>query len=141
MSTKVILTRGIPGSGKSTWAKAWVKQSPSTRGRVNRDDIRMTMFGVPHGVDEKTVTRVQNAMIRALIAAGKDVVVDNTNLNPIYANRLASFVTSLGAQVEYREFEIDVETAILRDAQRADPVGAEVVRSFYQTYRASTDGQ
>ena len=37
---KIILTRGIPGSGKSTWAKAWVAESPETRIRLNWDDMR-----------------------------------------------------------------------------------------------------
>lgn len=37
---KIILTRGIPGSGKSTWAKTWVAESPETRIRLNWDDMR-----------------------------------------------------------------------------------------------------
>ena len=37
---KLILTRGIPASGKSTWAKAWVQEDPQRRVRVNRDDLR-----------------------------------------------------------------------------------------------------
>ena len=36
---KLILTRGIQGSGKSTWAKAWVKEDPLNRIRFNNDDI------------------------------------------------------------------------------------------------------
>lgn len=40
---KIILTRGIPGSGKSTWARAWVEESPETRIRINYDDLRNMM--------------------------------------------------------------------------------------------------
>ena len=36
---KVILCRGIQGSGKTTWAKQYCKEHPNTI-RVNRDDIR-----------------------------------------------------------------------------------------------------
>lgn len=42
---KVIICRGIQGSGKSTWAKQWVKEDPNHRIRINQDDFR-NMFGV-----------------------------------------------------------------------------------------------
>ncbi|WP_168442844.1 AAA family ATPase [Microbacterium sp. PF5] len=131
---EAILTRGIPGSGKSTWARSWVAERPDERGRVNRDDIRMAVFGRPHGVDERVVTRVQNATIRALIEAGKDIVVDNTNLNPVYNEKLINFVRSLGANVRIRDFEVDVDEAIRRDSERPNPVGAGVIRGFHRTY-------
>lgn len=31
MKNKIILTRGIPGSGKSTWAKKWAKEDSEYR--------------------------------------------------------------------------------------------------------------
>ena len=36
---KLILCRGIQGSGKTTWAKQYCKEHPNSI-RVNRDDIR-----------------------------------------------------------------------------------------------------
>ena len=36
---KIILTQGIQGSGKTTWAKAWVAEDPEHRIRINNDDI------------------------------------------------------------------------------------------------------
>ena len=41
---KIILTRGIQGSGKSTWAKQWAEEDPEHRIRFNWDDMR-NMFG------------------------------------------------------------------------------------------------
>lgn len=133
MST-AILTRGIPGSGKSTWAKAWVGEDPKRRGRVNRDDIRMSMFGLPSGVDEQLVSRVQYSMIRAIVDSGRDVVIDNTNLNPAHAGRLVASLERLGVSVEFRDFDVPVDVAIARDAQRSVPVGAAVIRSFHDKY-------
>lgn len=48
-------TRGLPGSGKTTWAKEQGQL------RANRDDIRLTLFGGRTGerLDEEMVTRVQ----------------------------------------------------------------------------------
>ena len=37
---KIILCRGIQGSGKSTWAKQWALEDPEHRVRFNNDDIR-----------------------------------------------------------------------------------------------------
>lgn len=44
-TNKIILCRGIQGSGKSTWAKQWVAEDPNHRVRFNNDDIR-NMLGV-----------------------------------------------------------------------------------------------
>lgn len=38
--SKLILCRGIQGSGKTTWAKQWVLEDPEHRVRFNNDDIR-----------------------------------------------------------------------------------------------------
>mgnify|MGYP003455142708 FL=1 len=37
---KLILTRGIQGSGKTTWARQWVAEDPDSRVRINNDDLR-----------------------------------------------------------------------------------------------------
>ncbi len=37
---KIILCRGIQGSGKTTWAKQWALEDPEHRVRFNNDDIR-----------------------------------------------------------------------------------------------------
>lgn len=43
---KVIICRGIQGSGKSTWAKQWVKEDPNHRIRINQDDFRKYVWGI-----------------------------------------------------------------------------------------------
>ena len=47
--SKIILCRGIQGSGKTTWAKQWVLEDPEHRVRFNNDDIR-NMLGKEHVV-------------------------------------------------------------------------------------------
>lgn len=34
---KIILCRGIQGSGKTTWAKQWVLEKPTERVRINKE--------------------------------------------------------------------------------------------------------
>ena len=37
---QLIITKGLPASGKSTWARQKVKESNGTLKRINKDDIR-----------------------------------------------------------------------------------------------------
>jgi predicted kinase len=80
-SGNLIITVGLPGSGKTTWALDQI-ESGQADVRVNRDDLRMAMFGkyVLIGRQEKEVSRVQNAAVELLLARGKTVIVDDTNL-------------------------------------------------------------
>ena len=48
---KLIICRGIQGSGKSTWARQWVNEDPEYRIRINNDDIR-NMLG-PYWVPKR----------------------------------------------------------------------------------------
>ena len=38
--SKIILCRGIQGSGKSTYSKKWAEEEPEKRLRYNNDDVR-----------------------------------------------------------------------------------------------------
>lgn len=79
--SKLIITRGLPASGKSTQAKQWVLEDPEHRVRINQDDIRLMLgkYWVPKR--EPLVQHIQEeALIEALLK-GYDIVIDNTNLN------------------------------------------------------------
>lgn len=125
----ITLTRGIPASGKTTWAKAWVAESPERRLRVNRDDLRRMLHGTSHGLtwaQEENITTVQQAIVREAVAAGRDVVVDDMNLRARYVKEWFKF----SPDVEFQDFPIDVELAIARDAEREHSVGADVIRNI-----------
>jgi predicted kinase len=130
---ELILTRGIPASKKTTWAKAWVAESPETRVRVNRDDLRQMLHGVGHGLtyaQEQSITGVQQSIVRGALAAGRDVVVDDTNLRAKFAREWFAFSDN----VRFVDFPTDLASAIERDAARDKPVGEDVVRSFWERY-------
>lgn len=119
MSTLTI-TRGLPGCGKSTWARtkrAW---------RVNRDDLRtMVLSGPwPHGdrYVEDLLTVAQHAMIGALLRADVDAVCDDTNLSDRVVNALCGIAWAAGAQIAIHDMrDVPVEECIRRDALRPAP--------------------
>ena len=130
---KLKLTRGVPASGKTTWAKAWVAEDPERRARFNRDDYRAMMFdsdGVLTYAQEKAVSAAQQAAVKAALNAGLDVVVDDTNLR-------AKFVRmwyGLASEIEFVDFPIDIDEAYERDAARERSVGPAVLKSFFERF-------
>jgi predicted kinase len=129
------LTRGIPASGKSTWAREWVAEDPEHRVRVNRDDTRL-FLGLKHGQNEPWVTQIQQAVVSSALRMDKDVVVDDTNLNAKFAKVWLKIADELEAEVEWHdEFLLTpLATCLQRDADREASVGSAVIMDFYQRY-------
>lgn len=145
---KIILTRGIPGSGKSTWAKAWVAESPETRIRLNWDDMR-NMLG-PYWVPSRE--NINKTMLWCAVNTAAycdkpyDIVIDNMNLNPkgwkeveewIETYNASSHATSMNVQyvLEFKDFFTPVEECIRRDAMRTNPIGEKTIKDIWRKYR------
>jgi predicted kinase len=130
------ITRGLPGSGKTTWARG-------QRGhvRVNRDDLRRMMHGGPllMGWSETQVTLAQHAQVAALLRAGVNVICDDTNLRRETVRDLRRLGRECGAEVVIRDFtEVPLEVCIARDATRPpdERVGEETIRGMHRRYLA-----
>lgn len=123
---KMIITRGLPGSGKTTKAQAWVAEDPVNRVRVNRDDTRAMLHnGVYVQRDEltrgteDTVIKMRDALISAALQAGRDVICDDTNLPQRVACDLKRIADKHGAEFEVWDLtDVDMGTCIIRDAER-----------------------
>ena len=140
MST-LLICRGLPASGKTTWARKWVAEDPANRVRVNRDSLRWALFQSYHdGVDESVVTVAQHAAIKAALDSGKDVVSDDTNLSK-FVKDLVKIASENGHYVEWHDqfLDVDVRTCIDRDRNtlreiEGKSVGSDVIMSFYNRY-------
>lgn len=131
---KVIITRGLPASGKTTKAKAWVAEDPLHRTRVNRDDLRqMVHNGFLDGQNtEKTITRMRDALITTALKLGLDVINDDTNLPNRTVRDLRAIAQRNGAEFEVWDMtDVPIEVCIERDAQREKTVGEAVIRKMY----------
>lgn len=134
---KLIICRGIQGSGKSTWAKQWCHEDPENRIRFNNDDVRNMLgdYWVPNR--EKVVTATYNTVLAYSMEKGYNIVVDNMNLNPKTCAELEKMVKDFNEnytydwkyEVEYKDFFIPVDECIRRDAMRPNPIGEKVIKA------------
>lgn len=135
---RLVITVGLPGSGKTTLARAWVAASPATRKRVNRDDLTHMLIG-GWCFDEEhqaALSALQVAAVRTLLHRGYAVVCDDTNLRPRYRQPLEALAREFGVPFEVWDLTgIPLGECIARDVQRArlggHHVGEDVIRAMH----------
>jgi predicted kinase len=127
-------TVGLPASGKSTKAREMVKNNPRLV-RVNRDDLRLMLHeGRFSNGNEKAVTLMQHAMIRAALEDGRDVIVDDTNFNPRTVTKLEQIADEFNGCQRLDFTHVPLRECIARDAKRERSVGEDVIRSMWERY-------
>lgn len=134
---KIILMVGIPGSGKSTWAKTKIAADPDNWCRINNDDIRAMMNDSVWSKEyEGLITETRNFMIREALKRGKNVIIDNLNLNKRHFDEAVKIAKSVNGDYQIMEqpFFVELEVAIARDAARAGKakVGESVIKKWWK---------
>lgn len=133
------MLRGLPGSGKSTFAKKLVAGDIHAMGRnwtrVNNDEFRETLHnGKWSKHNEELITKTRDFLIEQALLSGDNVVVDNLNLHPKHAIKLQEIAKKHGAQFEEKFFDVDVEECIKRDLKRPNSVGEKVIMGWYNDF-------
>lgn len=133
---KLIMTKGLPASGKSTWAKAQTIDSKGKIKRVNKDDLRsMIDGGIWSPKNEKQIVQIRDIMVQHFLLSGFDVIVDDTNLLPKHEADLRKIAETNGAEFEIESFlDVPLGTCIARNAQRVNPVPENTIKSMYNTF-------
>ncbi len=147
--TTLFITRGLPGSGKTYWARQYLaERQRGTVIRLNRDDLRRmglpTGYGAPEPTPERAVTVIRDSALSALLAGGIDVICDDTNLRGKWVQGLLRIADGAGAVVEFVDFtEVPLELCIERDAGRhgVERVGEEVIRLMHRKFLAQHKGR
>lgn len=133
--TRLLITRGLPASGKTTFAR---KLQPYVV-RVNRDDIRLMLHGRRLFTQwaEAQVTAVQRDVVETLLRVRADVVVDDTNLRTQRVREWAELAVRHNATLEVHDFtDVPLAECLRRDAARPDDerVGEEAIRRMFDRY-------
>lgn len=137
MTQKLLVLKGLPASGKSTYARNLLKKYPGQWVRTNKDDIRaMVLGGKWSRKKEKLVERIESSTIVDALDSGYSVVVDNTHLGGSHIERYKQLIQTHrfdNVEIEINDEFLAVrpEDCIKRDLERERSVGAEVIWRMY----------
>jgi predicted kinase len=131
---KVIVLRGLPASGKSTWAKDYISRNPVTV-RVNKDDLRATLHNSQWSEDnERLVLEIRNAIIIKSLINLRDVIVDDTNFAEKHVTTIQKIAEEYGASFEVKDFDVPLEVCLDRNRKRDSSVPDKVIIDMYNKY-------
>lgn len=139
---KIIMCRGLQGSGKSTWAMNWVLEDPEHRIRYNNDDIRNMLgkYWVPSR--EPLIASTKKSILTFAMNSGYDIVIDNINLNSRDYEAVRTMIANYERGwhqyayfLQFQDFPTPLEECIRRDSLRRNTVGKETIIATYNKYK------
>lgn len=135
---KVIITKGLPASGKTFYACQWVEEDKDNRVRIEKDLIRKDARLFEGGVynhkrgDEAIVIKERDRLIDKALSEGKSVVSSDTNLIQKHISKISAIARKHSATVEQVSFlDVPLKELIERDKNREDSVGEQVIRRMF----------
>lgn len=121
---------GIPGSGKSTWAK---EKGLDTGGViVSSDVVRVDLYGTNYkNADNEKVFQEVNRQLQAALDNGQDAIFDATNTNRKKRTHLISQVIKADEYKCYY-FATSYLDCVRRNEERGLPVSEAVIDKMYK---------
>lgn len=128
---KLLILKGLPASGKSTYAKELVAKGWK---RVNKDDLRAMIDDSKWSKqNEEVIQKLEQEIIARLLINDYNVVVDDTNFG--WEAKWEAFAKSYVVDFEIKFFDVPLMECIERDSKRGDKsVGAKVIQRMYDKY-------
>jgi predicted kinase len=137
MTLKLILTKGLPASGKTTWAKEYIQKHPETA-NLCKDDLRLQLSGT--NKREKRIIKVRDLLTEYYFEQGYSVIWSDTNLNPIHLTRSTELAERYTAKLVIQDFtDVSLAECIRRDLIRANSVGQQAIEQMYYDYLHKPD--
>lgn len=133
--SNIILLRGLPASGKSTWTKEIIQKTPGLWKRVNKDLLReMIDCGQWSNKNERQIIEARNCLINHFVSKNYNVIVDDTNLSDSHEKAIRKIAEIHSARLEVKLFDVPMEECIERDSKREKPVGRRVIEGMAKQY-------
>lgn len=133
MSLTLIVTVGLPRSGKTTGRKKY-----PTAAYVNRDSIRLAATGhVFRQESETIVTAIEEQMVRSLMLAETETIyVDATNTIPSFRNKWRKLASQYRYKIVFECFKTPFDECCFRAGldKRLDLIPIITKMSQYCTF-------
>ena len=128
----LLMMKGLPLSGKTEWAEAWVAKGRN-RVRVSWTDIMATLGRKSRDRRLLAYETASHLMVQAL-KRGCDVVLDEMNLDSRTFSVFISRAHRFGASVEWHNMNMSCEECKRRNAQAGHPVDDMEIERLAQKY-------
>lgn len=131
---RLIMLKGLPGSGKTYYAKELQKDNIKLK-RVNKDDLRAMLDDSRWSKEnERFVIQVRDFIISRALAEGFSIIVDDTNFDIKHQVVIETIGSQFDIQLEGLDFDTPVYDCIERDSKRQNPVGKKVILDMWRRY-------
>jgi len=133
---KLILLIGIPASGKTTLSKKLIQKGYES---ISADIIRAELYGNEAEQGDPTkVFSVLFARLEDMMGAGKDIVVDNTNLKFAHRKEILTRAEKFGySDVQLWVLDVPLDVCLQRNAKRERMVQEDVLANMFMTFNRS----
>ena len=134
MNQQILFLKGLPASGKSTFARQYCLDHPEFK-RLNKDDIREEL-GNPEWSNkfEKEVLTLQRNRGIEYLENGFSIIIDDTNFSKKHSDFWGQVASDRQIEMITLPFDTPVEVCIQRDAEREKKVGKGVIMKMYNQY-------
>ena len=132
---KIKILRGLPASGKSTYANNIVNNSRTWK-RINKDSLRLMMNdGTWSEENEKAIVKARNALLVEFLKNDYNIIIDDTNFADRHIADIRAIGDEFGAEIEIKDFTyVSIKECIDRDKDREKPVGEKVILEMAKKY-------
>ena len=133
---KLILTKGLQASGKTTWAKKTVDEGQGAFVNICKDDLRALLHNNAHSKGrEALVITMQEVMTETALSEGKNVIWSDTNLDPRHEQRAREkFSGKAEIVIEDSFLQVSLEECIKRNQNRSNSVPESAIRDTYNRW-------
>ena len=131
---KLLILVGAPGSGKSTFARYFLRTEDNWV-RVNRDDFRLMQFGdtLMSPFYEERITKMVEASVITLLKNHTNVIIDATNSSLRTLEDMVRTYTEY-ADISFKVFDLSVEELVKRCDKRYEQTGKFIPKSAIEKH-------